>query len=501
LVAGLANSLWTAIVGLAAVPFYLHYLGIASYGLIGFFAALQAVFGLLDMGLAPTINREVARSSVAGDRSAVRNLLYTLATAYWAIAGLIAVAIFGSAAFISHHWLNSGKIATPVVAQAVMLMGLVIACRFPVGLYMGALMGAQRMVSASAIEATMVTFANVGAIAVLALVSPTVGAFFLWQALAALLTVVVVRAAAWRALRDSGDTRKPHFDRAGVRRIWRFSAGMAVIAVLGTIFLQSDKIILSKIVSLADLGRYTIAALAARSLYLFMTPAFGAVYPRLTALQATGDTEQIKALYKSGTRLLMAVVFPVAAFVGVFSTEIITLWTGDAPLAQSVHVVVELLLLGTAFNAAMHFPYALQLAYGKSSLPVLINIILLAAFVPLLVALALSYGVTGAAAAWAILNSLYLLLGTWMTHRTILRGEGLRWIVADVGLPLLVTIMVVGAGGAAVQLLALNVTIRLLIGGLLVGAAFLLTVALSPALVRGARRLQVGPFHVVKSAR
>lgn len=53
LLAGLANSIWTALIGLAVVPLYLKYLGIEAYGLIGFFVTTQALLQLLDMGLAP----------------------------------------------------------------------------------------------------------------------------------------------------------------------------------------------------------------------------------------------------------------------------------------------------------------------------------------------------------------------------------------------------------------------------------------------------------------
>ena len=67
LLAGLANSIWSALLGLAVVPFYLKYLGIEAYGLIGFFVTTQALLQLLDMGMAPTINREVARCSASGN--------------------------------------------------------------------------------------------------------------------------------------------------------------------------------------------------------------------------------------------------------------------------------------------------------------------------------------------------------------------------------------------------------------------------------------------------
>ena len=92
LLVGLANSIWSALIALAVVPLYLKYLGIEAYGVIGFFATAQAILSLLDFGLAPAINREVARSSVTGDMKEARNLLHTLAVIYWAVGVFIALA-------------------------------------------------------------------------------------------------------------------------------------------------------------------------------------------------------------------------------------------------------------------------------------------------------------------------------------------------------------------------------------------------------------------------
>ena len=97
LLAGLFNSIWSALLGLAVVPFYLKYLGIEAYGLIGFFATLQALLQLLDMGMAPTINREVARCSATGNLPEAGKLLHTLAVVYWCIAAIIALSILAIA--------------------------------------------------------------------------------------------------------------------------------------------------------------------------------------------------------------------------------------------------------------------------------------------------------------------------------------------------------------------------------------------------------------------
>jgi O-antigen/teichoic acid export membrane protein len=493
--AGFANSAWTAVVALAVVPFSLHYLGIDAFGLIGFYTALQALFGLLDMGLAATINREVARSKDDPERADARNLLHTLAVVYWSIAALIAAVAMGAAPLIGDHWLKSAALPHQAVTQTVMLMGLVIALRFPLGLYLGALMGAQRMVTVSGIEISMVTIANIGAVIVLALISPTIQAYFIWQALIGALNVVVTRTIVWRALRDPSTHARPRFDGAGLRRIWRFSAGMGITAVIGVIFMQSDKVILSKVVSLATLGRYTLAGLAGRSLYVFLTPVFGAAYPRLTTLYAEGAEARIEAFYRTGTRLLLAILFPVAFFVSTFSNIIFTAWTGNSTLAESIGPTVSLILLGSALNGAMHFPYALQLACGRSDLSVLINLILLLVYAPLVWFFAHAYGIVGCAAAWAILNALYLLLGAWVTHRTLLRGVGLKWLVSDVGIPFVASLIVTGAGCYAVRGLDLNPYITLFLGALLVGAGFLAVVALTPTLTADAKRLSAQYFE------
>lgn len=471
LAAGVASTAWTAIVTICTVPLYLHYLGVEAYGLIGFFTALQAMFAVLDLGLSQSINREVARAHSVDELTRVRDLLHTLAMGYWAVAVVIAVGMWAAAPWVARHWL-SASLDAGTLSNVVALMGFTVACRFPLALYLGALIGARRMGLVSLIEIIMVAIANLGAVGILAVISPTLEGFFLWHALVALIHILLVQAVAWRVLQREGGPR-PRFDMAGLQRIWRFSAGLAVTAILGAIFVQSDKVVLSKIVSLSDLGRYTLAGIAARSLYVLTAPAFSAVYPQMASMLAAGRIDEIAKLYRFGTRLLMAVLFPAAVFLAVFSTMIFTLWTGDPGLAQSLYPVVGLLLFGTALNSAMHFPYALQLAFGQSSLPMMINMILLAIFVPLLILLSLRLGIVGAAAAWAILNTLYLFLGTWLTHRRLLPGVGFHWLGGDVGFPLLASLIIVGGGGMALRSMDLPAPAAAAIGLLLAGLAFL----------------------------
>ncbi|NKI95067.1 oligosaccharide flippase family protein [Rhizobacter sp. SG703] len=430
---GLAGSVWSAALGFAVIPFYLHYLGVEAYGLVGFFATLQAVVQLLDMGLAPTINREVSRASAEGDISRTSTLLRTLARVYWLIAALIAVVILGLSLPIADHWLKAEHLSPATLQHAVSLLGVVIACRWPIGLYQGVLLGAQRIPAASAINIAMATLGGVGAVTVLALVSATIEAFFAWQVTVGLTHAMLMRHAAWNAVgREPGAA----FSWPELRRIWRFSASMGGIAVLGLVFTQMDKVMLSRILDLRSFAHYMLAATVVSGLYVLITPMFNALYPRFTSLAALRDHAGTLRLYRLCTQAVGCGLFPLAMFLVVSSRDLILLWTRDDALALATAPVVAVMAAGSALHGVMHIPHALQLAHGETRLPLAINGILIVIMVPLIAILALHHGALGGAIAWLVLHVLYVALGAWLTHRRLLVGIRSRWLLRDVGMPL-----------------------------------------------------------------
>lgn len=486
LIAGIVHIAWSAVASLIAVPVYLKYLGLEAYGLVGFLTVTQGLLTLLDFGLASTANREVARYSASGRMNAAGNLLHTLAVVYWSVAALIGLVFVSSAGLIARHWLQSNHLPANVIVNALMLMAVVIACQWPLGLYQGALMGAEGLTTSSAINIAMVTLEHGGGICILAFVSPTVSALFMWQAAVGLAQTAAMRYAAWRVV---GRTETVRFDMVELKRTWRFSAGVSGITLSALILMQTDKVLLSRILPLEDFGRYMLASLIASGLYVILTPVFNAIYPRMSGLVSSGNTPELIELYRSGTRLLVGFIFPVAITGVVFSRDFIYLWTRDSRTASTVAPIISLFLIGTMLNGAMVFPYALQLAYGATQLPLKINAILLAGFVPMVIFLAEHFGATGGAGAWAILNFSYLFIGTWLTHKSLLKGVGAIWLLYDVGQPLGLALLIAGMGGTVVRNLEHQELIRVFIGAALALVSFAATILLSPPLL-GALKLR-----------
>ena len=210
-----------------------------------------------------------------------------------------------------------------------------------------------------------------------------------------------------------------------------------------------------------------------------LTPAFNVIYPRMTAMIAANATGQLVDYYRNGTRLLMAAIIPCSAFAAFFAHDLLLAWTGDAGTAATVAPLVPLMIAGTAMNGIMHFPYALQLAAGRSSLPATINLVLLLLFVPMLVLLASRHGIWGGATAWAALNAAYILIGTWLTHRAILPGLATRWLTRDVAAPAALAVAITGIGALVAQSLTVPIA-RLAVGAVFTAAAMLLSALSSP---------------------
>jgi O-antigen/teichoic acid export membrane protein len=477
LAAGLTSSIWSAAVGLAVVPLYLRYLGLEGYGLIGILVTAQTLFSLLDLGMAPALNREVARCSATGALRPARELLHTLSRIYWlTAAGIAAIAIL-LAPLVARHWLQSAHLPQESLSRSVGLIGAVIACRWPVGLYLGALIGAQRVVLSSTITIAMSTAANLGAVAVLVWISQSIEAYFLWQGLVGVLYALAMRSAAWRVVgREPGIA----FSMSALARIWRFSAGIGFIALSALLLTQVDKIVLSRVVSLSDFGRYSLATLVASALYLFITPTFNVIYPRFVALIAEDNEVGLIDLYRRGMRLFSMALFPIAMLVALFAEDFVALWTGDARLAVSIAPVIAMLAVGSALHGVMYFPYALQLAHGMIRLPLTISVSLVAIAAPLMAALAWRYGIKGGAAAWLLLHVLYVLLGTWLTHRVLLKRAGIAWFCQDVATPLVVSLAVGAIGNWILDRATWAIAPRAMLGAAMLVGAWALSIVLAP---------------------
>ena len=231
LIANFIGQGWVALMGLVFVPFYVHYLGIEAYGIIGLYAVLQASLTLFDFGMSPTLSRGIARFTGGhGDVVAIRDLLRSVELAACAIAVMIMLGVGVASGWLSTSWLRVEGLSVSVVAQSIAIMGFVCALRLIGGSYRGCVLGLQRQVLFNAISGSIATLRGLGAVAILAWISPTVQAFFIWQGLISALTVTALAVTTYRLLPRS--ERRGRFSTEAWKSNRGFAGGMFGISLL-----------------------------------------------------------------------------------------------------------------------------------------------------------------------------------------------------------------------------------------------------------------------------
>lgn len=433
----LANYLgqgWVALMGIAFVPIYIKYLGMEAYGLIGVYMLLQAWLALLDMGMTPTLSREMARFTGGAHTSqSIRDLLRSLEIVCIGIAFLIAFVTWTISDWLAHHWLQTGKLPVELVSKTLAIMGLVAAVRFVEGLYRSAIVGLQAQVWLNIFSAIIATFRGIGAVGLLAWVSPTIEAFFLWQGTLAVVTVVIL---AVRVHKILPVTKRPaQFSQQALLDVWSFAKGMIATTLLSLILTHSDKILLSRFLSLEAFGAYTLAGTVANTLMLLVVPLAQSYAPRFTELLTRHDERGLVSAYHQGSQLMTIMVVPAALLLILHGETLLALWTKDVLLAKDAAPLVALLALGTTFNALMNLPYMLQLSYGWSTFAAKVNVVAVVILIPVLFWATPRYGAIGAAWVWVAVNASYIFVVIHIMHRYLLPKEKWPWYRFDVICP------------------------------------------------------------------
>ena len=427
------------------IPFYLKFLGIEAYGLVGFYSTLIGVLAFADLGLTATLSREMARLSVLENSAdEMANLLRTYETIYLYISLAVSLLIWLFAPLIAGRWLRASALTPSAMTSAIRLMGIAISLQLPAGLYAGGLMGLQKQVLSNALQIAWGGLRGLGTILILWLYSQTIFAFAFCQLCSNLAYCFAVR---WTLRRTLPSTKsKPHFSRLALRHTWKYAMSMAGTTFLSTILMQTDKLVISKILPLEMFGYYTLAGSLAQVPIILAAPIGVAMFPRLTGLVSLSDKDTLTRIYHKACGLVSVAVIPAALTLALNKGDFIFAWTGSVVATQKAGLVASLLLGGQIMQALTVVPFYLALAYGHTKLILQVQIISIIFITPLLVFLIINYGIVGGGLSWLIMNLCTIPFYMYFLHRRFLYGEFWRWLLQDIGRPLLVTIFVIVLG-------------------------------------------------------
>jgi O-antigen/teichoic acid export membrane protein len=431
-IANYSGQLYGALLGLAMVPVYLHWLSAESYGLIGFFALLQSWAQLLDLGLSASISRQAARYAGGSLGSAeFRQLLRTFEMLFWLVGTVLAAALAWRADLIAAYWLHVQRLDALQVQRSIQCMAIGVGARWVSGLYRGVLTALERQVWLNAFTGLVATLRFVAVVPVVMLFDRSIVAFFVFQVVVAAVELCGLWIAAYRAA-PAPEGSRTATNWPLIAEAFHFSAWVGLATIVWVFVSQADKLVVSATIPLGEYGFFTAAVGAAGAVSLSSLAVSQALLPRLTQLASAQHREALVALYRRATQLTFAGGAALTLTLAVLAQPILWAWTGDRSLALGYAPVLSLYSVGNLFMLLASFPYSLQHAEGDLRLHVWGNMLFALIMAPILLFLTKQYGAVGAGCAWVGFNASFFFLWTPLVHHRFAPGLHRQWLLGDV---------------------------------------------------------------------
>jgi len=400
---------------LVTLPVYLNAFGPQLWGLVSFVGLFVGMLSLLDAGISQAMAKEfaerIARKADGSQR--VANLLFGYERIYWLFALVISIAVLPFTNFIVTRWLDMEGVSDEMGHYAIYVAIALFFVQLPGSIYRTALEGIQQQVLLNKLVSIFAIIRH-GLGVGLVLLWPSLLVYLTWQVACAFVESIVRAIYAWRM---TGLPRhNATWDGAEILATLKFSLIMAGSVLLALLTMSIDKIYLSTMLPVEQLGYYSIAFNVVMGLLRLVHPIHAAIQPKLVALQCQPD--EIRRISFKLLRVTMAIVVAVGIGYMFLGGPLLNVWLRNEFAAAQIHSVLNWLLIGTALNAIYNIGYINWVAAGKSREILAVN------FVSLLVGVAVmpvsinQYGMEGAGVAWVVLNAIGLLFSMgWVMNK------------------------------------------------------------------------------------
>lgn len=448
ILASYASQIYIVAISILVLPLYVKYMGAEAYGLVGFFAMLQALFSLLDFGLTPTISRQTALyNSGVETPLKYRQLFRALSLIFASIAIFGATALWLSSENIALHWLKLEKLPFKDVLFCLQIMAMCVGLRWMTGLYRGVISGFEKIAWLSVVNIIISTLRFIGVFAYMYYCGFTVINFFIFQLVVAILEFLILFIKNIELLPSVESNQKIGWSIKPVKSIILFALTIAFTSSIWIVITQLDKFILSGILALSDYGYFTLAVLVAGGIMQISTPISGAIMPRMASLYASHEYEKLRVVYLNATQFIAIICVTAGIVLAVLAKQVLFAWTGDVVLANKTAPILILYALGNTALVLTAFPYYLQYAKGNLRFHLIGNIIQLVVLLPIIIFVAQKFGALGAGWVWLITNILYLILWVSYVHAQIEPGINKQWYKSFLSIAILVSLVSLSLAG------------------------------------------------------
>lgn len=345
-------------------PIVVHSLGDARYGVWGVIGSIVGYLGLLDLGVRVGVTRFIARYDATGDQAAV-NRVVTTAFGMFAAAGALAVVLGIQLSLVLPRLVNIPADLVREGSIAVAIGGVTVAVALLGGVFGGGIAGLQRFAMLNTIDlstevvrafAIVLALRAGGGLIELSLIQ-----------LGAVTTRGLLYFAANRRLQPGLRLSRALWDTAILRDIFRFSSYTMILHVSAMVIFSSDAVVIAALMPVAQVTFFVIAANLSQAAVQVLGGVTRALYPLVSARQATDGTRGATRLVRDSVRLTTIVMLPIVITFLLRGPTFIRLWMGPAyggPSGQVLQILAAGLCVYASYQVFTVTIMALDLHRG-----------------------------------------------------------------------------------------------------------------------------------------
>ncbi len=429
------SSLYTIFLSLAAIPIWLKLFGDARYGLIGIFLLLMPVIALLDLGFGVASLREASRVKAGvTSREDYAHIMRGMEGVFLLLLATMLTSAIAFAPLFVRKWLNlpSGMHAEAVTATALMFASLLL--RWLAIIYRSKLVGFEAIQWVAGFNVLLATFRFAGAALFTLLTGPDLRTFFAFQVFISLIEAggFMLKSRSTFRVSDIGFSVRRSL--LGLGTVIGFTGAASLGGLIWVAAAQLDKILVMRLLSIADYGHYSIAVIVAGGISMLAGPLNLSLLPALSRAAALDDISEFHSLFHRFGQINAVILFPLAAMLAFFPAQILTVWTGRQDIGQTWGGVLALYAVANTVLAFSIFGHYGMIATGRMKLYIFGIAAFSLVFAMLLRTLIDNHGVLGAAYAWLAVNLAYLFIWNLFVLRCLAPGLAVPWILKDLAI-------------------------------------------------------------------
>lgn len=408
------GRLWTAGTTFVVMPLMLYVLKQDALGVWFLSNSLVMVSGLADLGMASAISKYIPEHLARRDTKALNADANTSIFFYFCLAILCMVlgVVFGD------DYLRFVKTPPELMPQARVMFLWVIAAVSAVvftNVWRGMLTAVHRLDITNTTEIIVSVPWLVGMVAALKLGYGLVGIAIVQFAQFAVI-LVVLAVLAWRM--TPGFRLDMRYIRwSSFRRLIGFGAQASLAGVAGSIYVQAEQLIITRLLGPGIVGLYQFGFKIGSVFTTTFASGFYAVVPAASEISAGEAPSQVHTLYERGTKFLLAFVVPAGALLAAMGPIVITAWLG-AGYGISIFALRALTMAAVA-QVGVGMAKSVGRGVGRLAPELVGSGVFLASFLILAFGLGHAYGFPGIMAASlgaALIGALVVIV---MLHRAM----------------------------------------------------------------------------------